>query len=236
VISFNPVKFRWPRSEHFEVVTRAPRKLFALLTDAVDAAGFTRISSNSLRVVGETVAGTGTMRGRLLAETPPKDILLPWRALRITGWTMIIIGVLLLLREVAVYLETDVINYYLFLLAISLCLLGARLPGLNRFSSEFVWIDIRGEAFPSPPGEGAPEVPGTLPVVCDLRMGIRGAAALSRNGVTRRKLLYVSDSAQISEDFDRVVDAVTGRVLPLVRVRGKVGVVQEEPPPPPPED
>lgn len=202
----------------------------------LDEAGFARISSNPLRVVGETIAGTGTMRGRLLAETPPRDILLPWRALRITGWVMVVIGLVLLLREVATYLLTDIMDYYLFLLAIVLSLLGAKLLRLNRFSSAFIYIDVQGEAFPSLLGKRAAEVPGTLPIVGDLRIMIRGASAISRNDIAGRRLLRVFDGAKIRKDFHRVVDAITVRVLPHVSVTSEIGIVQAEPPPPPPED
>ncbi|MCK4455042.1 MAG: hypothetical protein KAU99_01700 [Thermoplasmata archaeon] len=215
------------------MVTQAPRKLFVLLRDVLEEAGYSRISSESLRVIGQTIAGTGKMRGQLLAETRPRDILLPWRALRIVGWFMIVIGVLLLLREVSNYISTGAIDYYLFLLAVVLSLLGAKLPGLNRFSSNFIWIDVQGEAFPSSLGEGTAEIPGTLPIVGDLRIRIKGASAISRNMVTRRKLLRISDSAEIEKDFRRVVDVVTRRVLPGVRVTIPIELVREEPPPPP---
>lgn len=215
------------------MVTQAPRKLFVLLRDVLDEAGYSRISSKSLRVIGQTIAGTGKMRGQLLAETRPRDVLLPWRALRIVGWFMIVMGVLLLLREVSNYISTGAIDYYLFLLAVVLGLLGAKLPGLNRFSSNFIWIDVQGEAFPSSLGEGAAEIPGTLPMVGDLRIRIKGASAISRNMVTRRKLLRISDSAEIEKDFRRVVDVVTRRVLPGTRVTIPIELVREESPPPP---
>ncbi|MFQ6127726.1 MAG: hypothetical protein ACE5QW_02330 [Thermoplasmata archaeon] len=71
-----------------------------LLRDALRSAGYTRVKSRPLRVADRTIAGTGTMRGSLLAENRPKEVVLPWLALRITGWAMILVGLVILIFQV----------------------------------------------------------------------------------------------------------------------------------------
>lgn len=176
------------------------------------------------------------MRGSLLAENKPREVILPWRALRITGWGMIAIGVIITILEVLNFLSAGVINYFLFLLGIVLILLGAKLVGLHRFNSSFIWIDVQGEIFPSSLQSGAPEIPGTLPRAADLRIRIRGISALTRNSASRRELVQLSDTSELTRDLEEFCDIAIEDVIPRVRVRRPVELIRAETPPPPPPD
>lgn len=219
-----------------EVLTQKPRKLFLLLRDALENTGFGRISSKPLEVVGKTIAGTGTMKGTLLAENRPREVILPWRALRIAGWVMIGIGVATTILEIHSFLFAGTINYLLFLLGISLSLLGVKLVGVHRFSSSFIWIDIQGEAFPSSLQSEASEIAGTLPRASDLRIRVKGVSVLTRNSASRRELVRLSDTPELTRDFRELYDIVIDDVIPRVRIRKRVELIRTEAPPPPPPD
>ncbi|MFQ6127727.1 MAG: hypothetical protein ACE5QW_02335 [Thermoplasmata archaeon] len=127
-------------------------------------------------------------------------------------------------------------DYYLFLLGVVLALLGTKLLGLHRFKSNIIWIDVQGEAFPSSLRRMAPEIPGTFPIVGDLRIRISGTSAITRNATSRTKLVRIHDTLELLRDFNHLVDNVVVSIFPGVRVRGPVAFRETESPPPPPLD
>lgn len=251
----SPYKIRWPRKTTvvYDVVTAAPQRLYRYLVDEMDKRGYTGHFKGTLRrdrklrIVSLPIANTASVEGVLFRRRAPEEKKYPWVYARIVGYSLLSIGLIVLLLALLeggafsaqFYSSKSLVSFlqlyapYL-LISIFLIVVGVVLMGLNEFIWDSMWIGVSGEVYGSTLGAGTklPEEyaqTSRSSMIGELHLKVYGASVHTKNKwkgavVTKTDVA----SKRVRRDFNLLLASISEKILPNVRLQKSWEQVQQE--------